>query len=73
MPDIPTYNETLEPNLKVDGFLFNKGEVTLEPDFSNFDTHICMCYEYSKNFIFEPEDNQTEDTNILICYDWSEG
>lgn len=69
MPDNEN-NNTLEPVSKVDGFLVNKGRIVLEPDFDNFDTHVNMCYEYSKDLLFDPLIDNNNFGNILICTEW---
>lgn len=69
MPDNEN-NNTLEPVSRVDGFLVNKGQIVLEPDFDNFDTHVNMCYEYSKDLLFDPLIDNNNFGNILICTEW---
>lgn len=64
-------NNTLEPVSRVDGFLINKGQIVLEPEFDNFETHVNMCYEYSKDLLFGPSDSNDDNFgSILICTEW---
>ena len=77
MPEENTYipiengnNNTLETVSKLDGFLINKGKIVLEPDFDNYYTHVNMCYEYSKNLLFDPLIDENNFGDILICTEW---
>lgn len=76
LPYIPNAEEVqeaieyskLEPIHPIDGIIINKGTMTLNIDFDNFDTHVDMCYEFSDCQLLEPEG--TDDLwGILICHD----
>lgn len=79
IPELP-YNEdagmidnaieysNLEISEPSEAFIANLGEITLNPAFDEFDTHVYMCYEYTNCQLLEPITDTTGDLyGILIC------
>lgn len=53
----------------LDGIIVNNGEIKLNLNFDNFDTHADMCYEFTNCSVLEPDDNiEIEGLDgVLIC------